>query len=181
MQQKKQFKPQNLRAILATLLGIIALGGGALLYWGVGIVEEYAVEVNHRLIDAEASGQQIQQLQTLRAQLNQSNSLVEKANQIFSTPDAYRAQVLTDVKNYADASGLSITNTTFEDPAASGVYSITVSFRSPASYSGLIKFLTNIEGNLPKLHVSSLSLGHASSGGADSVKIGEIKIDVAVR
>jgi len=181
MQQKKQFKPQNLRAVLTALLILIVLGGGALFYWGIGVVSEYAVEVNHRIVDANASGKQIEQLQSLKAQLNQSNSLVAKANQIFSTPDTYRAQVQTDVKRYADAAGLSITSTEFSDPASTGAYTMTLTLRSPASYRGLITFLSNIETSLPKLLVSSITLGPPANGGANNVKVGEIKIDVAVR
>ena len=181
METKKQFKPQNLRAIIATLLVILLLGGGAAFYWGLGVVREYAVEVSHRLADADASGKQIQELQTLKGQLAQSNTLIEKANQLFATPGSYQSRVLADLKSYADASGLSIANTSFSDSAATGVYSITISLKQPVSYSGLIAFLNNVESNLPKLQVSSIALGQAGAGGADQVKTGDIKIDISVR
>jgi type II secretory pathway component PulM len=178
---KKQFKPQNLRAILATLLVIILLAGGAGFYWGLDVVRAYAIKVNHTLADAEASGNQVKELQTLKGQLAQSNTLIDKANQLFATPASYQARALSDLKKYADISGLSITNTSFSDPAGSGVYSITISLRQPVPYKNLITFLNNLEGNLPKLQVSSIALGRASTGGAVSVKTGDIKIDIAVR
>lgn len=179
--QKKQFKPQNLRTLLATLLILLILGGGAAFYWGLGVVSDYALEVNHRLADADASGKQIQGLQSLKNQLAQSNSLVEKANELFVAPASYQSRVLSDLKSYADAAGLSITNTTFADPSTTGIYSITIQLKQPVSYSGLIAFLNNVEGNLPKLQVSSISLGQAGRGGADVVKTGDIKIDISVR
>ena len=181
MKQKQPFGPSNLRTILAVLLVIIIAGGGAVFYFGLGMVREFAGEVNQSAVDAEASGAQISQLQTLRNQLSQSNSLVDKANQLFATPGNYQTQALRDVKNYANAAGLTIASTNFADPAQSGAYSMTVTFKNPVSYSKLIGFLNNIEGNLPKLQVSSIALGHADSSNPDFVQTGEIKIDISVR
>ncbi len=181
MKPKKQFGPSNLRTILAVLLVVIIGAGGALFYFGLGMVREYAEEVNQSAVDAEASGKQINQLQTLRNQLSQSNSLVDKANQLFATPANYQTQALRDVKNYANAAGITIASTNFSDPAQTGTYSMTVTFKNPVTYSKLIAFLNNLEGNLPKLQVSSIALGHADSSNPDYVQTGEIKIDVSVR
>lgn len=178
MKPKKQFKPQNLRSMLLLLLAAVALGGAAAFYVGLGIVKDYSIEVNQRLVDADASGKQIEELQTLKSQLAQSNSLVEKANQLFTTPSDYRARTLTDIKNYADAAGLSLESTRFEDTSAQTVI---VKLGAPVSYAKLITFLSNIESNLPKLQVNSISLGHVQGGSADSVEVGEIKIDISVR
>ena len=181
MKPKKQFGPQNLRTILAFLLVVLVLGGGAAFYWGVGLVRDYAVQVQQRLVDADASAQQLQGLQTLKSQLAQSDNLIDKANQLFSTPDSYQQKVLTDVKNYADAAGLTIANTSFGDPATDGAHSMTISLREPVSYTKLIAFLSNIESNLPKLQISSISLGRSDRSGADAVKTGDIKINISVR
>lgn len=181
MKPKKQFRPQNLRTILAFLLVALVLGGGALFYWGIGLVREYAVQVEQRLADADASGEQLRGLQTLKSQLAQSDSLVEKANQLFATPESYQQQALGDIKKYADTAGLSIANTSFGDPATEGAHSITVTLRGPVAYSKLVAFLSNIESNLPKLQVSSISLGRVDGGNSDSVKTGDIKINVSVR
>ncbi len=181
MKPKKQFKPQNLRAILATLFVILLIGGGAGFYWGLGQVSEYSEQVNQKLADAEASGEQIGSLQVLKGQLTQSNNLIEKANQLFATPATYQAQVLRDLKNYADAAGLSISNTAFSSPGETGIYSISITLKQPVSYTKLITFLNNVESNLPKLQVSSIALGRPANGGPDSVKTGDIKIDISVR
>lgn len=178
MKPKKQFKPENLRTILALILAVVLLGGAGLFYVGLGMLRDYAVQVNQKLADADASGKQSEQLQTLKSQLSQSTTLVAKANQLFATPDTYRARALTDIKNYADAAGLSIDSTTFD---ATNVHTVTVTFTAPTSYSKLIAFLNNVESNLPKMQVSSISLQHANNGGSDSVKVGSIKIDVSVR
>jgi len=178
MNPKKQFKPQDLRSLLLLLFALIALAGAAVFYIGLGIVKEYSVEVNQRLVDADASGKQIEELQTLKSQLVQSNSLVEKANQLFATPSDYRARTLTDIKNYADAAGLALESTKFDDASEQ---TVVVKLAPPVSYAKLIAFLSNIESNLPKLQVSSISLGHTEGGAIDSVEVGEINIDISVR
>jgi len=181
MNQKKRFKPQNLRAILSVVFILLVVAGCAGFYFGINIVRDYAVEVNHRLADADASGKQVQELQQLKEQLSQSNSLIQKADQLFATPASYQAQVLTDLKRYADSAGLAIAATTFSDPATTGIHSVTITLRQPVGYSNLITFLNAVEGSLPKLQVSSLSLGQPASGGASRIKTGEIKIDISVR
>lgn len=181
MKPKKQFRPQNLRTILAFLMVVIVVGGGAVFYWGVGLVREYAVSVEQRLADAKASEQQLRGLQTLKSQLAQSDSLVDKANQLFATPETYQQKALGDIKKYADAAGLDIANTSFGDPATDGAYSIAVTLREPVAYSKLVKFLATMESNLPKLQVNSISLGRVEGGSGDSVKTGDIKINISVR
>lgn len=180
MKQKKQFRPSNLRTLLAVLIVLVTIGGGALFYYGLGIVRDYAVSVDQRALDAEASGRQIQELQLLKSQLDQSNSLVDKANQLFAAPGTYQSQALNDVRAYAAAAGMAISNTSFSDPSTGGEYAISVTFREPVTFSQLIAFLNNVEGNLPKLQVSAITLGYAD-GGADSVEVGEMKINIAVR
>lgn len=179
MKPKKQFKPQNLRTLLSILLIVIAGGGAAAFYFGNSIVGEFAVKVNHRLADAEASGKQIEELQMLKGQLTQSNSLVSKANLIFATPTNYQTDAIVDLERYAEAAELVITKTT-PDNAQTGRYSITIQLQQPMSFSRLIGFLNNIEGNLPKMQVSSIKLGPGSNG-SNSVRTGDIKIDISVR
>ena len=174
-------KPKGLRALLTVVLILIILGGAGLFYLGLNMVKEYSLEVNHRLIDAEASGTQIQQLQALRSQLDQSESLITKADRLFASPSNYQAQSLNDLKNYANQTGLTIASTNFGDPSSTGVYSVTVKLGAPVSYSKLIKFLELIEGNLPKMQVASMSLTHQTGGGSDSVDVGDIKINISVR
>lgn len=178
MKPKKQFKPQNLRTILSFIFTIVLLAGAGAFYFGLGVLKDYSTEVNQRLVDADASGKQIEELQTLKSQLSQSTSLVGKANQLFATPDTYQARALSDIKNYADIAGLSLESTNFDSASPQ---TIIVKLGEPVTYGKLITFLTNVESNLPKLQVSSISLGHITGGASDSVKVGEIKIDISVR
>ena len=177
---KKRFNAHGLSFILATLLIMLLGGSGVGFYFGLTFVKNYSVEVNNRLIDAEASGRQTEELIKLRAQLEQSKALILKSDQIFSTRDAYQGQFLSDLQNYASASGVSIASTTFGD-AASNDYSATVIINQPVGYSQLITFLHNIEGNLPKMQIQSISLKAVNGGDANSVETGDIKITMAVK
>lgn len=173
MKPKQQFRPSNLRALLSVLLVLVILGGGALFYWGITMVREYAVTVSQQTAQVEA-------LETLKAQTPQGDTTTSQISQLFATPSSYQTQLLADVKSYASAAGLTLAATNFNNPAE-GSYGMTVTLKAPVSYSSLIAFLNNIEGNIPKLNVSQITLGHVSGGGADSVKVGDIKIDIAVR
>ncbi len=178
MNPKKEFRPQHLRTVLAFIFVIVLIGGIGLFYVGLGMVKEYSAEVNQRLVDAEASGKQVDELQMLKNQLSQSDSLIKKANQLFATPNSYRAQVLSDVENYATAADLSINRIAFKEGSE---HTVTVTLSSPVSYKSLITFLNNIETNLPKLQVSALSLQTVDATDVDSVGVGNIEIDVLVR
>ena len=177
MKPKKQFKPQDLRTLLSLLLAIVVIGGAAVFYFGLGMLRDYSTQVNQELANANGSGKQIEELQVLKNQLSQSNSLITKANELFATPANYRSRTLTDIKNYADAAGISIESTNFESDTT---HTVTVTLVQPVNYSKLIVFLNNIESNLPKMQVQSISLQRIEGGSADSVKVGPIKIDVSV-
>lgn len=179
---KQTSKPQSLRAVLGFLMAVVILGGGALFYFGLDTVRTFSIDVNHRLLDADASGQQIGQLQLLKNQLSESESLVNKADRLFATPNNYQSKTLTDLKNYASKTGLSIGSTDFEDPDQTGLYSVSVKLsQDVVDYSQLIKFLSYIEGNLPKMQVTSIELERANGGDADDVRVGTITINVSVR
>lgn len=177
MEQKKQFRPQNLRSLLATLLVIIFIAGVAGFYFGLQMVKDYSAKVNQRLADAEASGKQVEQLQTLRQQLINNSTLITKANQVFAAPETYQSQALNDIRVHAASAGVSIATSNF---STDGSTSVTVTLVEPVSYTSLITFLSNLESNLPKLQVSSINL-QRSEGGADSIVVGDIKIDITVR
>lgn len=180
MKPKKQFKPQNLRALLIVIFIAVILGGGALFYWGVGLIRSYAVEVEHRIIDAEASRQQISQLQSLRAEITQNNSLIQKANLLFATPETYRTQAQNDLTRYAAASGVRIKETTFADPT-DGTYTITIKLNNPVKFTSFISFLNNIEGNLPKMQVHSISLAKPDPNSSGNLNVDEMTIGILVR
>lgn len=181
MPAKQTSKPLRLKALLFFVLALVILGGAGVFYLGLVQVDKSSTEVSHRLKDAEASGKQIEQLQILKAQITKSGSLIAKADQLFATPATYQSQTLNDLKNYANQVGVTITATSFEDPATTGLYSVTIKLAAPVSYKKLIQFLTLVENNLPKMQVVSIGLKHKVGGSVDDVEVGDIKINISVR
>ena len=178
---KKSFTPQNLRGLLGFILVVITLGGGALFYFGVETVKSYAISVNERLVDASASDKNVEQLQTLKNQLAQSEMLISKADQMFATPENYQAHALTDIQNYAAQTGISISARNFETPEGTNLRLIALKLNNPTNYPQLIQFLTLVEANIPKMQVYSISLKHVSGGDATMVEVSDIKINISVR
>lgn len=181
MAAKKPFSPQNLKVLLGALLIIVVLGGAGLFYVGLDMVKQFAVEVNHKTQDAKASAAQIQELQLLRTQIKEGGSLITKANQLQAASDTYQSQVLTDLSAYAERSGVKIDGTEFGDPSQDGKHIATVKLKNPVSYAGLIRFLDNIESNVPKLQVTSIQLSHTTTNPGSNVTVGEIKIEIMTR
>ena len=180
MADNKSFSPQHLRSILSFLLVVTVLVGGALFYFGLDMVRTYAVSVNQRLEDANASDKQVGQLQVLKNQLAQSESLIAKADKMFATPDTYQSQSLSDIQNYANKAGIQIASTGFEN-SENGSYTVVVKLTNPTSYSKLVQFLALTESNLPKMQVSSIALKHIPNSDGDTVETGDIKINISVR
>lgn len=181
MAAKSSMKPQSLRNLLGLLLASVILGGGVLFYFGLSKVQSVALDVNHRLEDAEAGDQQVQQLQVLRDKLSESKTLISNADQMFASSSNYQSKALTDVRNYANKVGLTIASTSFNNSKDEGTYAIIVRFAQPTSYKKLIQFLALTEGNLPKMQVASIKLQHIEGGDADSVKVDNIKFNISVR
>lgn len=182
--KKSGMKASSLKKVLIALLVMIVLASVAGFYYGLQILQAYAVEVSHTVADADASGKSVQKLQELKKSLAERETLVAKADKIFATESNYQSQALTDVQRYAAQAGLTISNTNFDAPADGGLVSTNRSFvitlQSPVSYSKFLQFLNSIEGNLPKMQVSSINLSRAA-GGVDDVTTGEIKLTISVR
>jgi len=178
----KAFSPQTLRGILIVVLIAIIAGGAGLFYTNLNDIRQFAIEVNHSVADADASTSQVQALQTLKGQAAQNDSLITKTNQIFAVATNYQNQASADIRNYAAAAGLKVTQINFEEPVAGTTNPIAVvSLKSPVSYNGLIQFLNAIEGNIPKMLVTNIGISHVDGGSADSVNVDDIKIMIAAK
>lgn len=191
--QTKPFSAKTMRGVLAFLLVLIIVGAGAGFYFGLDIVRSYSVEVSHANADATASATNVQDLDQLKTQLANTQTLVSKADQLFSTPDTYQTQALKDISKYATESGVVIssidsantsttdTNTSTTTPAAGSNYSEIVTIQSPVSYANFLKFLDAIEGNLPKMQITGISIGRPADGTPGEITTDKITITVAVR
>jgi len=183
-------KAKSLQTILSVGIVIALVGAAGLFYLGLEQVRAHAIDVSHTVTDAAASENQVSELQTLQTQLTERRALVDKANQIYATQGNWQAQALKDVQAYANRAGVDITKTDFasNEPtagavpgASSGGNVMTVTLGSSTSYQKLLAFLDGIEGNIPKMQVSTISLKRVAGGNSDSIQVQPITIMVSTR
>lgn len=185
--KKNAMRAMKLRNFLLSVVVILLGLVGAGFYFGLDAIRTFAVEVSHKTADATASGGNVVSLESLKQQLAERQSLVTKANQLFSTPDAYQAQVLKDIQAYAGRNGIIISDYSFDSATgattseALSSQPMQLTLQSPVSYKGLLGFLDAIEGNLPKLQVSQLTITRADVTNADQVRVEPITIQVFMR
>lgn len=165
------------------VVGITAAG----FYYGLGEIRKLAIQVNNKVKDAEASGAQIDELRRLQQTLTQSDSLVQKANRMFTTEAGFTSDVVRDLERYASVAGVSITNSGFVDSAevtAIGGASqrfIRITLAQPVSYASLLRFIQLIEGNLPKMQINTMTISRPDQPDGDRVNVGEMTIGVSIR
>lgn len=160
----------KLRIVLLVGLVVVlgALGVGA--WWLQGMLAAQVAKTEHARIDAEIAQIELDKLRGLRSQLEEQKDIVERAAQIAATADnyQYQDQVVKDLETYArrhnisiasfDFSGASAPGASANSPAGTTRTPFSVSLVGPVSFNSFMNFLHDIENNLTKLQVSSLSL-----------------------
>lgn len=203
----KKINATTTRTMLAFMLVIVIIGAAAGFYFGLQIIKGYALEVAHTVADSSASDKNFEQLGQLKQQLADGQVLVAKADALFSTPATYQTQALKDISKYAAVSGVTISSidsakaasvpgssatgtvptqapttpalTTPAAPAAD--YSEVITIQSPVSYVKFLQFLDAIEGNLPKMQITGISVGRPKVVSGDQITTDKITITVSVR
>lgn len=184
MKQKQAFQATSLRKLLVFLMILIlaaAIGG---FYLGLQQIRAYAVEVSHTTQDASASGAQVDRLRVLEQQLAQTQTLVEKADRIFTTDADYQSQAVKDLQKYASVAGVTISNTDFAqggDIASQPYRLVTIRLEQPVSYERVVRFLQLVEGSIPKMQVDSITITRPASASGDQVNVESIGIRISVR
>lgn len=176
--KQRALTPSIARAILAgALLLTIATGIGVFVF-GQQQLSAVAEETRKSTTDAESSSNELQALTTLKNRLKEQDKDVERAAKIVSTTKnySYQDQVVQDLVNYANASGVVIksidfsannssaasksTNAATITKAPTGTKSIsaTVTLNTPVAYDSLRDFIYRIEKNLFQMQISNLTL-----------------------
>jgi hypothetical protein len=190
--ESKKLTATMTRSILAVVMVLLVLGASVGFYYGLQLIKAYALDVSHSVSDATASRKNIEELGVLKQQLTERSALVTKANQLFATSDTYQLQSLKDIQKYASDAGITITNTEFDkDAPATGVapptaagsstHSVLVTLQSPVSYTKFLQFLDAVEGNLPKMQITGISISRPSDPSGDLIVSDKLTITVATR
>ena len=189
--QAKDNQATMMRNFLAFILTVVIIAAVAGFYFGLQVIKDYSLEVTHTVADSSASAKNVDQLSVLKKQLADGKPLVAKAEKLFSTPGSYQTQALKDISKYAGEAGVSISSINSANPDTNGAasslnpngtgYSEVVTLQNPVSYAKLLKFLDAIEGNLPKMQITGVSISRPLSPSGDRVATDKITITVAVR
>lgn len=185
--QAKKMQATTTRNILGATLVIVIIGAAVGFYFGLQLIKSYALEVTHAVTDSHASGTNIQDLSALKKQLADGQSLVAKADQLFSTPATYQTQALKDISKYAGEAGIAISSIDSVQPAADGTSAVTseyseiITIQSPVSYAKFLQFLDAIEGNLPKMQITGITIGRPNNASGDQITTDKITITVSTR
>jgi len=196
----KPLTPTGLRLILSISLFVITGIGGVAFSFLNGNLEKVAVDVNHKVVDANASQNNFQTLQSIQRQLEEKKDVVERARSIVADSQSYQYQdqIITDLSDYAKRSNIEITNMDFSAatqtgatpkttpsaltaPVPTGVKStsVSVTLKNPVNYNNLLQFIYAIEQNLTKMQVSKVGLSKDATGGGITSDL--LTIEVYVR
>ena len=189
MKKAKTLNAISIRNALSFLMVLILIGAAAGFYFGLQGLKEYALDVNHKIADANASAKNVDELSALKQSLADSETLVAKANALFATESTYQSLTLSSIQKYASDTGVSITDTVFDKAledggaptAPGGGHTVTVTIASPVSYDRLVRFLDALEGNLPKLQITGIDLSRPTAGAGDEIMSEDVIITVSTR
>lgn len=147
-----------LSVLMAALLG--GLVGGA--WWGSEFLASAVRDSDHKRIDAQVSATELQQLKQLKTQLATQADLIDRVHSIAGSTNLYRYQdqVIEDISSYAKRYNMRIANFDFvtSTKAASTKTPFNITIGGQVDYRSFLMFLRDIETNLTKIQVTSLSL-----------------------
>ena len=184
-----------LRTLLSASIFLIIVVASAGFLFGLGIIKGYAVEVSHKKVDAEASNGNIQALERIKKELGQNSDILNKVGLLKSDSQFPEFRIVDEIKKIAANNNLTIDSFTYTDTAAATgaapatgstttppaatttpatgtetvgakTVSLSVTLKSPITYSNLLQFTYDIEQNLPKMKLKGISI--SAGGGTQS-------------
>ena len=133
--KKTQLTPTTLRLILIAAMAALAVLAVVVFMVGYGKIKEYAVSTQTVAGEAQASDSSLQNLITLKKELETETDAVQRASMIVSESKSYlyQDQIIQDINRFADNAGIVITNISFSD---TGTASTTAPAAGTAPASG---------------------------------------------
>ncbi len=194
MKKKSSFSAVSLRGVLIVIL-VLAIGlAGVGFYYAYGWIKDYATQVNQAVVTAYDSTAPTTSASTkaLQAVLAQQGTVSATLAQFYASPSDFQSKAIQDINTYARASGLSIGDVTLgatakpsgtstpSQPPTNNTTILSVKLNAPVSYTSLVKFMTYVQNNLPKMQIQGLTIQSNASGG-DTVTIDNIAIKVVTQ
>ncbi len=175
---KKSLKATSLRNFLVFLVLLTIAIAGSSFYFGQQWLHNYAVDVSHKVADATNSNGDVSTLKKLQEEIDKQQAVLGKTQSLFTDQSNYQTQVVQDMSRYATQLGMPTPNFTFQSstgtpsagaPAGTATNTtpgntVTVTVESPIAYTTLLKFISAIEQNLPKMQLTGINIGRAEGG-----------------
>lgn len=188
--KKSAMKATSLRTtLIVTIVLMLALSAVGF-YFGQNYLMTTAASVSRSVADSKAGGTSVDAMKKVKQELLARQDITAKAGSILTSSQTYQDQAIRDLNKYAADIGINISNYSFAapaapvaaktaaaTPAAASPTTVTVALASPMSYTKLLRFMTAIENNLPKMQVSSVNMGRID-GSRDTVKTEQLTIEM---
>lgn len=198
-----QLTPTNLRVILCIALALTVIAASIIFYFANTSLRQVATAVSHKVADADASRNNLENLKKIEKFLSEQKTTIERVNSIVADSQSYQYQdqIIIDLNTYASQAGIAIssinfggastsgapasgqvaTDTPTASPAAGSVKStsVSVTVENPVDYNSLLRFVKSIEQNLTKMQISKISMSKGSEG--NDVSTDTLNIEVYIR
>lgn len=158
----------KLRYVLGGIIGLLVIIIIAGIWFLQSFLNQQVLTTDHAKIDADISQQEALKLRKLQTEMAGMKDIIARTKQIAATTEQYgfQDQVISDLSTYAGRNGIRINSFDFSQTAPgskpgtapSGKTTFLVSLRSPVKYESFLKFVRDIEQNLTKIQVTSLTL-----------------------
>ena len=152
-----------LSGFIVLLVGVIV----ATIWMMQQLLSEQVRITDHTKIDADVSELDVGKLKNLEDELAERKDLIERTKQIAASVDQYQFQdqVISDLTVYASRNGFGISAFDFTQAAGakpgttpSGKTAFVVSLTSPIPYDKFLQFMHDVEQNLTKIQITSVTL-----------------------
>lgn len=186
--KKSRLNPRSLRVILAIfLLLIIGLGAAGFVYAQKELLS-YAKEISRKKVDANASNSSISTLQNVQKELQGYDDVKQKIGALRAGDEFPIFRIVDEVNKIASRNNVPISSFSFGNSAAapaagaspapttpapaipavpsassSKIISLTVNFGQISNYQDYLQFLYDIEQNVPKMRVTSVSVNSGAA------------------
>ncbi len=200
----KGLTPTRLRIVLvATILLLVAIAGAG--YWFVyGQLTSFAQEVSKEAVEANASANDLRNLQQLENRLKEEAVAITRTKNIVAESQSYQYQdqIIKDLSLYAKTAGVAISGYSFDSvgattaapapapapgttalpaiPAGLKTSSISVTLKTPVNYKALMRFVHAIELNLTKMQLTGISITQTPEN-KETVSVNPLTIEVYIK
>lgn len=188
----------KLRIVLLCTAGLLlAIFAAGFLFFR-NQLDVFATQVKADNNAAAISNNDVERLQDLKQKLENDKVAVNRAKNIVADSQyyQYQNQIISDINQYANDSGVTITSFTFSSgndkktaapvpstlttpPPGLKSTSAVIAIKSPVNYDSIMRFIHSIELNLTKMQLAGVSLTKGTSN--TDVTVNPITLEVYTR